>query len=63
MTRVLVGLMLGLALAGGWCATAADDPPTELTPEQRKELEAKLKEFMSAFGRSYQAGKLREAAE
>jgi CHAT domain-containing protein len=54
--------MLGMTLAGGWCVRAADDPPKELTPEQRKELEAKWKELTGAFGRSYQAGKLPEAA-
>jgi CHAT domain-containing protein/tetratricopeptide (TPR) repeat protein len=63
MTRVLVGLVLGMALAAGWCVTAADDPPKELTPEQRKELEAKWKELIGAAGRSYQAGKLPEATE
>jgi CHAT domain-containing protein len=63
MTRVLVGLVLGLTLAGGWCATAADDPPTELTTEQRKELEAQWKELTNAGGRYYRAGKLPEAAE
>src|SRR5262249_11649199 len=48
MTRVLVGLVLGMTLAGGWRATAADDPPKELTPEERKELEAKGKELTTA---------------
>jgi CHAT domain-containing protein len=63
MTRVLVGLVLGMTLAGGWCATAADDPPTELTPEQRKELEAQRKELTDALVQSYQADRLPEAAE
>jgi CHAT domain-containing protein len=63
MTRVLVGLVLGMILMGGWCVRAADDPPKELTPEQRKELETKWEELTSAFGRAYQAGKLPEAAE
>jgi CHAT domain-containing protein len=63
MTRVLVGLALGMTLTGGWCARAADDPPKELTPEQRKELEAKWKEFASVLVQSYRAGKLPEAAE
>jgi CHAT domain-containing protein len=62
MTRVLVGLVLGMTLAGGWCVTAADAPPKELTPEERKELETRWKELTSALGRSYQAGKLPEAA-
>jgi CHAT domain-containing protein len=63
MTRVLVGLVLGMALAGGWNAAAADDPPKELTPEQRKELEAKWKESMSALVQSYQAGNFPAAEE
>jgi hypothetical protein len=63
MTRVLVGLVLGMTLMGGWCVRAADDPPKELTPEQRKELEAQWQEFRSAMGRSFQAGNLPEAAE
>jgi CHAT domain-containing protein len=63
MRRVLVGLGLGLTLAGGWCATADDDPPKELTADERKELEAKWKEQTSAFLQSYRAGKLPEAAE
>jgi CHAT domain-containing protein len=62
MTRVLVGLVLGMTLAAGWWATAADDAPKELTPEERKELETKWKEFMRACGRAYQAGDLPEAA-
>jgi CHAT domain-containing protein/tetratricopeptide (TPR) repeat protein len=63
MTRALVGLVLALTLAGGRCATAADDPPDELTPEQRKELETRWKEFTSALLQSVRAGKLLEAAE
>jgi CHAT domain-containing protein len=63
MTRVLVGLVLGMTLAAGFAATAADDPPKELPPKQRKELEAQWKELTSAGGRSYQAGNLPEAAE
>src|SRR5262249_32888233 len=63
MTRVLVGLVLGMTLMGGWCIRAADDPPTELTPEQRKELEAKFKELTDAMVRFDRAGKLPEAAE
>jgi CHAT domain-containing protein len=63
MKRVLVGLLLVLPLPTGWCATAADDPPKELTPEQRKELMAQLKDFNRALERSYAAGKLPEAAE
>jgi hypothetical protein len=63
MTRVLAGVVLGLTLAGAGCATAADDPPKELTPEERNELEAQWKELNRAFGRSYRVGKLPEAAE
>jgi tetratricopeptide (TPR) repeat protein len=63
MTRVLVSLALGLTLLGGWCVRGADDPPKELTPEQRKELDARWKELRSALLQSYRAGKLSEAAE
>jgi tetratricopeptide (TPR) repeat protein len=63
MTRVLVGLVLGMTLTEGWWAAAADDPPKELTPEERKELQTKWKELISAAERSYQTGKLPEAAE
>jgi hypothetical protein len=39
MKRVLVGLMLGMAIAVGRCAAAAeDDPPAKmLTPGERKD--------------------------
>jgi CHAT domain-containing protein len=63
MTRVLVGLVLGMTLAGGWCPTAADEPAKELTPEERKELARKWQELTNAAWLSHQAGKLPEAAE
>jgi hypothetical protein len=63
MTRVLVGLVLGMTLAGGWCATAADDDPKQLTPEERKELLMKWAEFKNALAKFYKAGNLPEAAE
>jgi tetratricopeptide (TPR) repeat protein len=62
MARVLGGLVLGVTLMGGWCATAADDLPKELTPEQRKELEARWEELTNAFIQFSGAGKLPEAA-
>ncbi len=63
MTRTLVVLVLGITLPSGWCAMAADEPPTELTPEARKELEAQGKEFANVLVQAYRAGKLPEAAE
>jgi hypothetical protein len=63
MTRGLAGLVLGLTLTGGWCATAADDPPKELTPEQRKELETRWNEYTSAVVQSHRVGNLTETAE
>src|SRR5262249_14747644 len=63
MTPAVVGVGLAVTRRGGWCVTPADDPPRELTPEERKELEAKLVELDSAGTRAAQAGKLSEAAE
>ncbi|HKB37004.1 MAG TPA: CHAT domain-containing tetratricopeptide repeat protein [Gemmataceae bacterium] len=63
MKRVLLGLVLGMTLVDGWCAVAAEDPPKKLTPEERKELEAKWKELNEAGMKYYQAGKLPEATE
>jgi hypothetical protein len=39
--RVLMALVLGLTLADGRCATAAGDPPKELSPDERKERQAR----------------------
>ena len=41
----------------------ADDPPKKLTPEQKKELVAKLKELDAAGFKAYQARKLPEATK
>jgi CHAT domain-containing protein/tetratricopeptide (TPR) repeat protein len=62
MTRLLAGAVLGMTLVGGWRVTAADDPPKELTPEERKELQARWQEFTSSLIQSARAGKLPEAA-
>jgi CHAT domain-containing protein len=63
MTRVLVGLVLAVTLGAGFSAVAADDPPTTLTPAQRKELQARRKDLFSAGRKHYQTGKPAEAAE
>src|SRR5262249_49359533 len=63
MKHAHVGLVLAMTLAAGWCATAAEDPPKELTPEERKELEAQWKELTETGVKHYQSGKLAEAAE
>src|SRR5262249_45050795 len=61
---VLVGLVLALTLAGGRCAvTAEDPPPKKLTPQERKQLEAKWQEHAFASLRHAQAGKMGEATE
>jgi CHAT domain-containing protein/tetratricopeptide (TPR) repeat protein len=52
-----------LTLVAGWCAVAAEDPPKELPPEERKELEAKWKELNEAGLKHYRADKVAEAAE
>jgi CHAT domain-containing protein/tetratricopeptide (TPR) repeat protein len=57
-------LLLGLLLAAGWCAAAGEEqPPKKLTPEERKELEAKWQELNQVGLKHYQAGKLVEATE
>src|SRR5262245_59170447 len=53
---VLAGLVMGVSLAG-----AADDPPKKLTPEERRELEAKAAERSAAGLKAYQAQKPDEA--
>jgi CHAT domain-containing protein/tetratricopeptide (TPR) repeat protein len=64
MKLAIVGLVLGMALAAGWCVGAANDPPSDkLTPEERKELEAKRKELNEAAWKHYQARKLPEATD
>jgi len=64
MTRVIVALVLGVTLAAGWWAVATGDPPpNKLTPEERRRLEARLKNLTSAGGKGHQAGKLAEATE
>jgi CHAT domain-containing protein/Tfp pilus assembly protein PilF len=63
MKRAIVGLVLGITIAAGWHAAAADDPPDKLTPEQRKELQAKWEELNTAAVKHYRAGKLPDAAE
>ena len=47
---VLAGLVMGMGLAG-----AADDPPKELTPGERQELEAKAKERIADGAKAYRA--------
>jgi CHAT domain-containing protein/tetratricopeptide (TPR) repeat protein len=56
MTQVLGWLLLGMTLV-------ADEPPKQLTPEERKELQARWKEQNTTAARYYEAGKLPEAAE
>jgi len=64
MTRVLVGLILGATLASGVNIVAADEPsPKKLTPEERKELQARWKELTSAGDKYYETRKLTEATE
>jgi CHAT domain-containing protein len=63
MSRLLAALMLGMTLVADCCATAADEPPKELTPAERQELEARLRELHKAGLRQYQAGRVEEAAE
>jgi CHAT domain-containing protein/tetratricopeptide (TPR) repeat protein len=64
MKRVLVGLVLGITLGTGGCAGAAEaPPPNKLTPEERKELEAKWQERVLAGVKYYRAGQLPEATE
>jgi tetratricopeptide (TPR) repeat protein len=59
---LLVALVLGMTMAAGWCAVAADDPPPKmLTPDERKELEARWEEFQNAGVKHAKAGKLAEA--
>src|SRR5262245_37396803 len=60
MTRLLAGLVF-VALAAGLWPAAADDPPKKLTPEERKELEAKWKERTATGSKAYPAGKYAEA--
>jgi hypothetical protein len=62
MKCILVGLVLGMTLAAGRDAMAAEDPlPQKLTPQERKELEAKWKELNIAAVKHYRAGKLAKA--
>src|SRR5262249_22967212 len=40
----------------------ADDPPKKLTPEERKDLEARLAESANSGQKHYQAGRMADAA-
>jgi CHAT domain-containing protein/tetratricopeptide (TPR) repeat protein len=48
MTRIALALLTTLTLTGASRAAAADDPPGELAPQQRKQLEAKWQEVRIA---------------
>src|SRR5437762_2777222 len=62
MTRVLPALVFVVLAAVLW-PTLADDPPQKLTPEQRKELEAKWKDLTDVGSKAYQEKKYPEAAK
>ena len=63
MRRLSAGLVLGTALAVGWCALAADDPPSQQRdPAARKELKEKWQDVARAGGKHFQAGKLADAS-
>src|SRR5262249_17414052 len=56
---VLAVWVLGTGLSG-W---AAEGPPNKLTPEERKQLEAKFREVQAAADNQYQLGKIAESAK
>lgn len=60
MARLLQGLVLVVLAAGLWPA-AADDPPAKLTPDERKELLARLTELSKAANEQSDAGKIPDA--
>ena len=57
---VLVLVVLG---ALGMSLPLQGEPPAKLTPEQRKELEAKWKELNKGIGQAYGKGQLSEATK
>jgi CHAT domain-containing protein len=63
MTRIALALLTALILTGAARAAAADDPPGELTAQQRKDLEAKWRQQADAIAELHQRGKLPEAAD
>jgi tetratricopeptide (TPR) repeat protein/CHAT domain-containing protein len=62
MRSLLLVLAVGV-LGTGLSGRAAEDPPKKFTPEERKQLEAKLQEVHEAGVKQYQAGKVAEAAK
>jgi tetratricopeptide (TPR) repeat protein len=63
MKRTIVALVLALNVATGWRAVAGDDPPKKLTPEERKELEAKWIGLMDLGVKQANAGEIGAAEE
>src|SRR6476620_3672591 len=62
MTRILAGLtIVFVAVALVALPTAADDRPQKLTPQERKELEAKRVELNTAAIKAFGEGKYPEA--
>ena len=60
MTRLLAGLVFVALVPGLWTASA-DDPPEKLTPEERKQLEARLEQLNGVATKAQQAGNYPEA--
>ncbi len=61
MTRFMLLVTCALTCALLAVPATADDPPKELTPEERKDLETKLRDSMMAGVEAYQAGKVPDA--
>jgi hypothetical protein len=63
MTRFLAPVVCVLTSALVCAPVGAAEPPKKLTPEERKELDGKLREALIAGNKAYQAGKLVEATK
>src|SRR5687767_5964180 len=63
MTRALVALLVPVVMAAALWAAAADDPPKQLTAEERTELEARWREARSTGDKAYRSGNRAEATK